>query len=334
MKNRLIRRGIIVVALLATLPGMPVVAAQTLDEAVAAYERGDYATAIRGFRKAADQGNAVGQVNLGHAYAEGRGAPQDYQEALKWYRKAAEQGYVPAQIHLGILYFEGRIVPQNYQDSVKWFRAAADQGDALGQFNLGHMYRLGHGVAQDYFQAHKWFNLAASLTTGEVVDHSRLARDNLAEVMTASQVYEAQRLAREWQPKTIGPETGPLDMNTLKKALEWSLGRDGPAVAVLADDGNVHTIGSGVTMPQILHQTTPSYTKDAIEAKVQGKVHLQAVIRKNGRVDSFKVLSGLGYGLEEKAIQEISSRWRFRPGTLNGRPVDVLSTFEVQFNLR
>ena len=43
MKNRLIRRGIIVVALLATLPGMPVVAAQTLDEAMAAYERGDYA---------------------------------------------------------------------------------------------------------------------------------------------------------------------------------------------------------------------------------------------------------------------------------------------------
>ena len=222
MKNRLIRRGIIVVALLATLPGMPIVAAQALDEAVAAYERGDYATAIRGFRKAAEQGNAASQINLGHAYAEGRGAPQDYQEALKWYRKAAEQGYVPAQVHLGTLYFEGRIVLQSYQESAKWFRKAADQGDALGQFNLGHMYRLGHGVSQDDFQAHKWFNLAASLTTGEVADHSRLARDNLAEVMTDSQVYEAQRLAREWQPKAIGPKAGPVDMNTLKKALEWS----------------------------------------------------------------------------------------------------------------
>ena len=329
MKNRLIRRGIIVVALLATLPGMPVVAAQTLDEAVAAYERGDYAAAIRGFRKAAEQGNAAGQVSLGHAYAEGRGAPQDHQEALKWYRKAAEQGYVPAQIHLGTMYFEGRIVPQSDQESVKWFRKAADQGDALGQFNLGHMYRLGHGVSQDYFQAHKWLNLAASLTTGEVADHSRLARDNLAEVMTASQVYEAQRLAREWQPKTIGPETGPLDMNTLKKALEWSLGRDGPAGGAI-----VHTADPGVTLPQILQQTAPSYTDDAIDAKVEGSVFLQAVIRKNGRVDSFKVLSGLGYGLEEKAIQEISSRWRFRPGTLHGRPVDVLATIEVQFNLR
>ena len=142
----------------------------------------------------------------------------------------------------------------------------------------------------------EWFNLAASLTTGEVADHSRLARDNLAEVMTDSQVYEAQRLAREWQPKTIGPETGPLDMNTLKKAIEWSLGRDGPA---------------------------------------GGIVIIQAVIRKNGRADSFKVLSDhLGYGLEERAIQEIANNWRFRPGTLRGRPVDVMATIEVQFNLR
>ena len=87
-------------------------------------------------------------------------------------------------------------------------------------------------------------------------------------------------------------------------------------------------------MPQILQQTTPSYTDDAIKAKVQGIVILQAVIRKNGRVDSFKVLRGLGYGLEEKAIQEIATQWRFRPGTLQGRPVDVLATIEVQFNLR
>ena len=118
-------------------------------------------------------------------------------------------------------------------------------------------------------------------------------------------------------------------MNTLKKALEWSLGRHGPAGGAI-----VHTTDPGVTMPQILQQTTPSYTDDAIDAKVEGIVTLQAVIRKNGRVDSFKVLSGLGYGLEEKAIQEISSRWRFRPGTLHGRPVDVMATIEVQFNLR
>jgi protein TonB len=87
-------------------------------------------------------------------------------------------------------------------------------------------------------------------------------------------------------------------------------------------------------MPQILKQSTPDYTDEAIKNKVEGIVILEAVIRKNGRVDSFKVLRGLGYGLEEKAMQEISKNWRFRPGTLEGEPVDVFATIEVQFNLK
>ena len=87
-------------------------------------------------------------------------------------------------------------------------------------------------------------------------------------------------------------------------------------------------------MPQILQQTVPTYTDDAIRAKVQGLVLIQMVVRKNGRVDSFKALKGLGYGLEEKAIQEMAANWKFRPGTLQGRPVDVMATIEVSFNLR
>ena len=96
----------------------------------------------------------------------------------------------------------------------------------------------------------------------------------------------------------------------------------------------IYEYGSGITNPEPILQTKPSYTDDAIRAKVQGVVVLQAVIRKDGRVDRFKVVRGLGYGLEERAIQEIATRWKFRPGTLNGRPVDVLATIEVQFNLR
>ena len=89
-----------------------------------------------------------------------------------------------------------------------------------------------------------------------------------------------------------------------------------------------------VTMPQLLHQTTPSYTEEAIKSKVQGIIILQAVIRKDGTVGNFKILRGLGYGLDERAIEEVSNNWRFRPGTREGKPVDVLATIEVQFNLR
>jgi TonB family protein len=106
---------------------------------------------------------------------------------------------------------------------------------------------------------------------------------------------------------------------------------EGPAAG--AGDG-VYRLGSGVTNPVPIRQTIPSYTDDAIKAKAQGVVLLQAIIRKDGRVTDFKVLRGLGYGLEEKAIEEIATNWKFRPGMLNGRPVDVLATIEVQFNLR
>ena len=109
------------------------------------------------------------------------------------------------------------------------------------------------------------------------------------------------------------------------------LAGSGPATG---DGSGVYKYGSGVTNPIPIVQTTPSYTDAAIKAKVQGVVWLQAIIRKDGSVDSFKVLRGLGHGLEEQAIQEIATNWRFRPGMLNGGPVDVLATIEVQFNLR
>ena len=66
IKNRLIRRGIVALALLATLPGIPVAAGQTFDEAVAAYGRGDYATAVRVFLVHAAQGDASAQFSLWH----------------------------------------------------------------------------------------------------------------------------------------------------------------------------------------------------------------------------------------------------------------------------
>lgn len=106
---------------------------------------------------------------------------------------------------------------------------------------------------------------------------------------------------------------------------------EGPAAGT---GEGVYTLGSGVTPPELIVQTTPPYTDAAIKAKAQGTVLLQAIIRKDGRVTDFKVLRGLGFGLEERAIEEIASNWRFRPGTLNGRPVDVLATIEVTFTLR
>ncbi len=66
--------------------------------------------------------------------------PQDDAEAVTWYRKAAEQGCAPGQRDLGVMYFEGRGVTQDAAEAVRWSRMAAEQGDVQGQNNLGWMY--------------------------------------------------------------------------------------------------------------------------------------------------------------------------------------------------
>jgi TonB family protein len=92
-------------------------------------------------------------------------------------------------------------------------------------------------------------------------------------------------------------------------------------------------VGNGVRPPQVLFEPLPAYTEEARKAHAEGIVLVQAVIRKDGSVDSFKVLRGLGYGLDESAITTIASKWRFKPGTLNGSPVDVQANIEVSFRL-
>jgi TPR repeat protein len=132
-----------------------------------ALKRSDYATALALFRSMAEQGHAGAQFQLGFIYRNGWGAPQDYAEALKWFRRAAAQGYRAAQTHLGV------------------------------------MYREGEGVQKDYVQAHMWFNLAAATSRYGSYEEGRAAeaRDEIASKMTPAQIAEAQKLAREWEPK-------------------------------------------------------------------------------------------------------------------------------------
>ena len=117
--------------------------------------------AVKWYRKAAEQGYARGQTNLGWMYSDGLGVQQDYTEALKWYRKAAEQGHDAGQVHLGFMYENGHGLSQDHAEAVKWYRKAAEQGYPGGQFKLGTMYGDGLGVQQDYTEALKWYRKAA-----------------------------------------------------------------------------------------------------------------------------------------------------------------------------
>ena len=165
-------------------------------------------TEIAALHAQANAGDAIAQYNLGVAYDNGQcvavadgcvSVPQDYVEAVAWYRKAADQGDPDAQYNLGVMHDTGQGVPQDYVEAAAWYRKAADQGYANAQFNLGVSYAIGQGVPQDNVEAHKWHNLAAFRTSAENQTQYAEDRDRVANLMTPTQIADAQRLAREWQ---------------------------------------------------------------------------------------------------------------------------------------
>jgi TonB family protein len=99
--------------------------------------------------------------------------------------------------------------------------------------------------------------------------------------------------------------------------------------------GGAYQVGSGITSPEILKQVKPNYTPDAMKAKVQGDVWLDAVVNPDGTVSDVRVARSLDKsGLDQQAM--IAARqWLFRPGhDRNGKAVPVIVTIVLEFRLR
>ncbi len=126
-------------------------------------------------------------------------AKKDYATAVKLYRLAAEQGDASAQLNLGNMYTDGQFLIQDYAEAVKLYKLAATQDHALAQATLGAMYSSGRGVVQDYTRAHMWASLAAAGGDANAVKN----RDIVAAEMTPQQIAEAQKLARECQSRNF-----------------------------------------------------------------------------------------------------------------------------------
>lgn len=208
-------------------------------EAYTAYDNGDYKKAKKLFEDFAAKGEAEAQNNLGVMYALGKGVPQDYKKSIEWYKKSASQGYSEAQFTLGSMYDLGQGVPQNFDMATAWYRKAAETGNAEAQLYLGAMYALGRGVPKDFSQASNWYrksaeqgnptaqfslglmyafnrgvpkddiialqwlHLASSRSeVGTQADQIMTIRDKIASRMSPEQITEAQRLAKDWKPKT------------------------------------------------------------------------------------------------------------------------------------
>jgi len=188
------------VGALAALAPLALAAPTALDDGLAAANRGDFAAAFQIWRSLAEQGDPAAQFNLGLLYENGQGVAQDDVLAFRWFFAAAEAGDVEAQDEVGLMYEVGRGVLQDDDRALAWRLKAASRGLAAAQTHLGELYERGAGRLPDMVEAYAWYDVAASHNPSASEDEREAAaqdRDALAWKMTASQIEQARRRARE-----------------------------------------------------------------------------------------------------------------------------------------
>lgn len=99
--------------------------------------------------------------------------------------------------------------------------------------------------------------------------------------------------------------------------------------------GGVYREGNGVTSPRVIKEVKPSYTGEAMRARIQGLVTMEAVVMPDGSVGNVQITKSLdsNFGLDKEAIKTVK-QWRFEPGRRLGQPVPVLIVIEMTFTLR
>jgi TonB family protein len=99
-----------------------------------------------------------------------------------------------------------------------------------------------------------------------------------------------------------------------------------------SDNHAIFGVGKGVSPPHIIHDPDPEYSVEARKAGVEGMVIIGLVVDKVGEPTDVKIISPVGYGLDEKAIESVKT-WKFEPARRGAEPVAVYATVEVAFHL-
>ena len=184
--------------------------------------------ATKWYHKAAEQGHAQAQYNLGKMYEDGRGVQQNSKKAIEWYQKAADRGLHGALYTLGKMYEDGRGVQQNSRKAIEWYQKAADRGLHGALYTLGRMYEEGSGVEQDSRKAIEWYrkaaqqrHITAQYKLGEIYEYGKGVEQNDEEAVKWYRKAAKQRSAKYWQKLSemydAGRGIGPDD----EEAFKW-----------------------------------------------------------------------------------------------------------------
>lgn len=144
---------------------------------------------------AADRGLMLAQFSVGLAYEQ----RQEYATALQWYRKAAVQGLAPAEHNIGIFYATGRGVEKDMYAARDWFLKAIEHGAADSHYMLGLVHSNETGDLNDQIQAYADFTTAAALLyDGELRQAALDALTQLKPSLSASEIVAAEERSANW----------------------------------------------------------------------------------------------------------------------------------------
>ena len=96
--------------------------------------------------------------------------------------------------------------------------------------------------------------------------------------------------------------------------------------------GGLMSVGGGVSAPQLLRSVQPEFTETARQQNFQGSVSIKLIVDSQGNPQDVRLMSHLGMGLEEKAIEAVR-QYKFRPAMYQGHPVSVQIIIDVDFHL-
>lgn len=155
--NLMARKWVLCAAALAAISVGAGSASADVRAGIEAWRAGNYEAAIREWRPLADRGDADAQFNLGQAYRLGRGVPANLPLALEWFEKAARQGHAQAEANLGLSLFQNN----QRERAMPWLRRAAERGDPRAQYYLGTAHFNGDLVPTDWPRAYALMRRAA-----------------------------------------------------------------------------------------------------------------------------------------------------------------------------
>jgi len=176
---------------------------------------------------------------------------------------------------------------------------------------------------------------AVALPTTPPSNATRIAKPADPEPLSIPAVATAAGIQE--LPGVVAPLTsGAFDSNGPGSGGRYGAGHGsglGPGDG--SEAGTGYRPGNGVSSPRLLREIKPGYTGEAMRARIQGVVRLQAIVLPDGSVGNMKIVRSLDhvFGLDDEALKSVS-QWRFQPGTLAGRAVPVLIEVELAFTLR